>query len=194
MNTKPIIDENDSLRKLRGGDKVAFESIYTKYYGALYLHAYYKLRDREIAKDIVHDMFAGIWQRKETLEITTGLANYLYTGIRNRVIDYLAKEKSKAKYLESLSVFPERDAEATDHLLREKMLKEQIENAVDQLSPRLKEVFELSRIQHLSHKEISEKLNLSEQSVRSYIKDALRVLRLKLSSFIWLLVVYSKFF
>lgn len=195
MDTKPIIDEKESLQKLRDGDKTAFEFIYTKYYGSLYLHAYHKLRDREIAKDIVHDMFAGIWQRKETLEITSSLANYLYTSIRNRVIDHISKEKSKANYMESLSGFPERGAEATDHLLREKMLKAQIENAVNNLSPRLKEVFELSRKQHLSHKEISEKLNLSEQSVRSYIKDALRILRMKLSTLIWISVlVYFKLF
>lgn len=195
MNTTPIMDEKESLRKLRDGDKTAFEFIYTKYYSSLYLHAYNKLRDREIAKDIVHDMFAGIWLRKETLEINTGLAYYLYTSIRNRVIDYIAKEKSKANYLDSLYGFSEKDEEATDHLLREKMLKEQIENAIDNLSPRLREVFELSRKQYLSHKEISEKLNLSEQSVRGYIKDALRILRVKLSSFIWiLLIVYFKLF
>lgn len=187
MSTNPFPDEEELLNNLQYGDKTAFEYIYKKYYSSLYLHAYGKLRDRDLAKDIIHDMFAGIWQRRASLKITTSLSSYLYVSIRNRVIDYISKEKSKAIYLESLSGFDDRYPAETDQLLRERMLKEQIENAIDQLSPRLKEIFELSRKQYLNHREIAEMLNLSEQSVRSYIKDALRILRVKLSSFIWML-------
>lgn len=190
-----VNEEKALLRELQKGDELAFRQIYNQYYGVLYLHAYSKLRDRETAKDIVHDLFAGIWQKRESLMITGKLSSYLYTSVRNRVLDYISKEQSKTNYLESLTQQLENQYEATDHRIREQMLQEQIENVLQKLPPRIREIFELSRKQYLSHKEISQKLNLSEQSVRSYIKDALRVLRVKLNAFLWVLFLfYVNFF
>lgn len=189
-----VNEEKVLLQELQKGNILAFQQIYNQYYGILYLHAYNKLRDREASKDIVHDLFAGIWQRRESLMITGKLSSYLYASVKNRIIDYISKEQSKSKYLASLVPQVENQYEATDYRIREKMLQEQIENVLAQLSPRVREIFELSRKQYLSHKEISQKLNLSEQSVRSYIKDALRMLRMKFGTFFWILfVLYCKF-
>ncbi len=195
MKNLSIIDERELLQKLQEGDRTAFCMLYQQYYGMLYLHAYQKLQDREAAKDIVHDLFANIWQKSDTLAVNGKLSSYLCVSIRNRVIDYIAKEKSKLHYLESLALHMETEHSDTDYLLREKMLQEQIENVLHKLSPRVREIFELSRKYHLSHKEISVKLHLSEQSVRSYIKDALRVLRMRLSAFPWVFfMLFCKFF
>lgn len=195
MNTLAITDENELLQKMQAGSKIAFEFLYKKYYGTLYLHAYNKLRDREVAKDLVQDLFANLWQKKEYLDITHGFSSYLYASIRNRIIDYISKEKSKANYLSSLSNYSEQGQATADHLVREKMLQEQIEKTLEQLPPRLREIFELSRKNHLSHKEISEKLNISEHTVRSYIKDVLRILRMRFSAIPWMLfVLYCKLF
>lgn len=190
-----VCEEETLLKALRKGNTLAFQQLYNQYHGTLYLHAYNKLRDREAAKDIVHDLFTGIWQKRESLTITGKFSSYLYASVRNRIIDYISKEQSKSSYLASLAQQLESQYEATDHRIREKMLQEQVENVLAKLPPRVREVFELSRKQYLSHKEISEKLNLSEQSVRSYIKDALRILRMKFGAFPWILfVLYCKFF
>lgn len=189
-----VNDEKTLLRELQKGDECAFRQIYNQYYGVLYLHAYNKLRDRETAKDIVHDLFAGIWQKRESLTITGKLSSYLYASVRNRILDYISKEQSKANYLESLTRQMENQYEATDYHVREKMLQEQVENTLMQLPPRVREIFEMSRKQYLSHREISQKLNLSEHSVRSYIKDALRVLRMKFGAFPWILFLFYYFF
>lgn|SRR5690606_16141287 len=190
-----VSEEKALLHALQKGDTSAFQQVYNQYYSSLYVHAYNKLRDRDAAKDIVHDLFANIWQRRESLTVTGKLSSYLYASVRNRILDYISKEQSKTSYLKSLTQRMESQYEATDHRLREKMLEEQIENILLKLPPRIREIFELSRKQYLTHKEISKKLNLSEQSVRSYIKDALRVLRVKLSVFPWvLLVFYVNFF
>lgn len=190
-----VNEEKTLLQALRKGKESAFRQIYDNYYGVLYLHAYSKLRDRETAKDIVHDLFATVWHKRESLVITGKLSSYLYASVRNKIIDYIAKEQSEADYLESLTQRIGGEYEAADYRLREKMLEEQIEHLLEQLPPRIREIFELSRKQYLSHKEISRKLNLSEQSVRSYIKDALRVLRAKLGAFSWVvLIFYFNFF
>ncbi|NQD69522.1 RNA polymerase sigma-70 factor [Sphingobacterium shayense] len=183
----PEIDEKVLLQELQQGSIIAFEAFYTRYYALLYLHAAQKVRDREVAKDIVHDLFTTIWQKREHLNIQGKISSYLYAAIRYRIIDYLAKEQSKTTFLESQSFEPSYRPADTDHLLREKLLQEQIEHVLMKLSPRVREVFELSRKQYLSHKEIAAQLNLSEHSVRGYIKDALRLLRIKLSGLLWVI-------
>lgn len=178
------------LQKLKDGDNIAFQELYNKYFGILYLHVYQKLKDREVAKDIVHDLFISIWQKRADLSINGKVSSYMYAAIRNRVIDYISKEKSKLKYLETLTEPSQQVSSGTDYLLREKLLAEQIESVLDRLSPRVKEVFELSRKEYLSHKEIANKLNISEHSVRGYIKLALRLLKMKFGSILYLMLIF----
>lgn len=193
--SKQKIEERELLHELQQGNTVAFQKLYNTYFALLYLHATRKLQDREAAKDIVHDLFASIWQNRYTLTINGKISAYLYSAIRYSVIDYIAKEKSKTNYLAALPLPSASHTTDTDHLLREKLLQEQIEQILDRLSPRVREVFELSRQHYLSHKDIAKKLNLSEHSVRSYIKEALRLLRTKLGSLLWVfLLFFCKFF
>lgn len=195
MKDKSVIKDLELIKRLNKGDKSAFEYLYDRYHQPLYLHAYSKLRDRELARDVVHDLFSVLWEKRENIRINTQLSSYLYTSVRNRVIDHIVKEQSKRQYLLSLNEYLEAKHSITDHLVREKMLSEQIENVVANLPPRLKQVFEMSRKQFLSHREISQRLNLSEQSVKSYMKDALRVLRARFSLIPWLAILaWTKIF
>ncbi|GAA0881446.1 MULTISPECIES: RNA polymerase sigma-70 factor [Sphingobacterium] len=195
MYNKQKIEERDLLQELKNGNSLAFQKLYNTYFALLYLHATHKLHDREAAKDIVHDLFASIWQNRYTLAIQGEISAYLHSAIRYRVIDHIAKEQSKTKYLASLPPITTHHTRDTDHSLREKLLQEQIDRVLNKLSPRVREVFELSREHYLSHKDIAKKLNLSEHSVRSYMKEALRLLRSKLGSLLWVsLLFFCKIF
>lgn len=188
-------NEKELLLQVRNGDKKAFELLYSSFYGILYLHAFQKLKDREIAKDIVHDLFLTIWQNRESLIVIGSLSSYLHVSIKNKVIDIISKEKSKLKYLDSLNVQLKLTFETPDLQLREQNLQEQIDNILQQLPPRIKEIFILSRYQYLTHKEIASKLNISEHTVRGYIKDALKVFRMRLSSLPWIaIIIFCKYF
>ncbi|WP_293904725.1 MULTISPECIES: RNA polymerase sigma factor [unclassified Sphingobacterium] len=186
MYKTQTIEERELLQELQEGNAIAFQKLYNNYFALLYLHATRKLQDREAAKDIVHDLFTSIWQNRYTLSIHGEISAYLYSAIRYRVIDYMAKEQSRTSYLASLPPVTAHHTGDTDHSLREKLLREQIENVLHKLSPRVREVFELSRKHYLSHKDIAKRLNLSEHSVRSYMKEALRLLRSKLGSLLWI--------
>jgi len=101
MYNKQKIEERDLLQELKNGNSLAFQKLYNTYFALLYLHATNKLQDREAAKDIVHDLFASIWQNRYTLAIQGEISAYLHSAIRYRVIDHIAKEQSKTKYLAS---------------------------------------------------------------------------------------------
>ncbi|NGM60438.1 RNA polymerase sigma-70 factor [Sphingobacterium sp. SGG-5] len=184
MRTRYDTDEKDLLQKLRKGDRLAFEIIYHRYKGLLYVHASKHLKDQEEAKDIIHDIFSALWQNRESFYIEENLTSYLYQSVRNRVINHQLKGRRADEYIHSFEGFLAHAQVGTDHLVREKMLRELIEGEIASLPAKMRTVFELSRKEGLSHKEIAEQLHISEQSVRSHVKGALKILRLRLGFFI----------
>lgn len=173
---------------MQQGDIMAFEIIYHCYRGLLYVHAAKHLKDQEDAKDIIHDIFSNLWQNRETLQIQDNLTAYLYQSVRNRIINHQLKNRRADEYVDSFQVFLNTIQADTDHLAREKILLECIEQEIATLPNKMRTVFELSRKQGLSHKEIAARLNISEQSVRSHIKGALKILRPRLG--IWILFLF----
>lgn len=180
MSALPFNDEKNLLHKLQNGDRLAFEIIYHRYKGLLYVHASKHLNDQEEAKDIIHDIFSNLWQNRTTLHIQENLTAYLYQAVRNRVINQQLKSHRADEYINSLQEFISHVQADTDHRVREKMLMELIEQEIASLPPKMRIVFELSRKEGLSHKEIAEQLHITEQSVRSHVKGALKILRLRL--------------
>jgi RNA polymerase sigma-70 factor (family 1) len=168
------------MQLLKESDHSAYNEIYHRYFQLIFTHVYKKLRDEEQAKDIVQDVFASLWFKRDFLQ-TSNLGGYLYTGVRNKVFDLFAHQQVRAKYIDSLNDYVNTHTSIpTDHLIRENQLKEYIEKAIQRLSPKMKRIFEMSRNEHLTHQEIAEKLGTSENNVATQITAALRILRTKL--------------
>jgi RNA polymerase sigma-70 factor (family 1) len=177
---------------LKSSDHAAYTEIYNRYFYLLYTHAYKKLRDEEQAKDIIQDMFATLWFRREFDMNTSNLAGYLFTAVRNRIFDLFAHDQVKYKYIDSLNKYLEtHNPISADHLARENELKAYIEKAIQALPPKMKRIFEMSRKEYLSHKEIAEKLGTSENNVSKQITAALRVLRTKLGLIAYIYFLYK---
>jgi RNA polymerase sigma factor (sigma-70 family) len=119
----------------------------------------------------------------------TSLPSYLFTAVRNKALDLFSHKKVEAKYLASLQNFIEDAGVQTDFLIRENDLKNLIEKEIQSLPPRMKEAFQLSRKEKLSHKEIAHLMDISEQTVSTQIKKALRILRVRLGLIIYLIML-----
>ena len=180
---------------LKSGDQHAFAEIYNRYKFVLYNHAWNKLKSREEARDLIQEVFSMIWDKREALQIGQNLSGYLYTCVHNQFINMVVHQTVKNKYIDSIKQYMERGVVYTDHLVRENMLKEIIDREIDSLPPRMKEVFILSRRQHLSHKEIAKMMNTTEQTVKKQMVYALKILRKKLGLvlFLCLYLIYPNF-
>lgn len=174
---------------LLSGDEVAFNQIFLRYNSVLYIHAYNKLKNREEARDVVQDVFAVLWTKRLDIDFKTNLAGYLYTAVRNKIFDLISHQTVESKYLGSLQGFLDHGTAVTDHLIREKQIAAMIEKEIAALPPRMRLVFELSRKQHKTHKEIAEELGISQQTVTDQVKKALKILRSKLGIFIYILLI-----
>jgi len=165
---------------LQSGDEVAYSIIYNRYIFTLLNHAYNKTRNREEARDIVQEVFTRLWAMRQQIRITTNLAGFLYTSVHHITLDQFAHSKVKDKYFTSILSFAAEAHEATDHRTRENQLAVIIEKEIAGLPNKMREIFELSRKHHLSHKEIADRLNLAEQTVSKQVSNALKILRIKL--------------
>lgn len=165
---------------LRQGDHVAFTEFFERYNSLLYIHAFKKLRNREEAKDAVQDTLSALWYKHEALDATNNLGGYLYTALRNKIFDLVAHQQVSHKYIASLQEYLNKGNIFTDHLIREKQLAAIIEKEIAALPPRMREVFELSRKENLTHKQIAERMAISEETVTDQVKKALKILKPKI--------------
>src|ERR1700733_14859831 len=130
---------------LKEGNREAFAEIYNRYKGLLYIHAFNKLRDEDEAADIVHDLFAALWDKRATLDITGHLSGYLYTATRNRIFKLIAKKSNVQSYITAITESIHSGHCITDHRVRQNMLAEIIEKEIAALPTKMRLVFELSR-------------------------------------------------
>lgn len=177
MTTYTSFTDQELMTLLKEGNHVAFKEIFDRYNSLLYIHAFKKLRNREEAKDAVQDILSVLWYKHESLDVASNLGGYLYTALRNKIFDLVAHQQVSHKHISSLQEYMNRGNVFTDHLIREKQLAAIIEREIAALPPRMREVFELSRKENLTHKQIAEKMAISEETVKDQVKKALKILK-----------------
>ncbi|WP_316834252.1 RNA polymerase sigma-70 factor [Pedobacter nutrimenti] len=186
------LSDQDLSTLLREGDKKAFTEIYQRYFKLLYIHACKRLKDEEEASDVVHDLFEFVWSKREQVEITTKLSSYLYAAVRNQIFTLSLRSERKSRYLDSLKDFIAKGEFLTDLYIRERELSKLIEKEIDALPPQMKKVFEMSRKEGMSHKDIANELGTSEHTIRTQIKKSLRILRSRLGLVLYLFFLLSQ--
>lgn len=188
MGAYNTLTDSELLLRFNNGDKAAWEGIYLRYWAILYQHARKMLADNAKAQDLVHDIFTGLLVNLGTLQIKTPLSAYLYRSIRNGVINLYYKDANRHKYEASMKGYYERGSYVTDETIIENELRQRIEKAVSDLPDKMRQIFELSRNDERSYKEIAEATDVSEETVRTQIKRALKILRAKLNSLLYSLL------
>jgi RNA polymerase sigma-70 factor (ECF subfamily) len=183
------LSERELLQLLSEGDHAAYTEIFHRYFRLIYTHAFKKLEDEEQAKDIVQEVFASLWFKRETAINIKDLAAYLFSSVRNKIFDLFAHRQVQKKHLDSLSAFFSANViVSTDYHVREAQFRAYIDKQIQALPPKMRVVFEMSRKQELSYKEIAEQLSTSENNVSKQVNNALRLLRTKLNLFLILFI------
>lgn len=176
---------------LKESDHKAYAVIYDRYKFLLYAHAYKKLQDREEARDVVQEVFITLWNKRDNVIAQSNLAGYLYTALRNTILNLFARKEVKTRYTVSMAAHFTYDYSPTDHGIRSQQLTVLIDREISSLPSKMQEVFVLSRKRHLNRKEISLQLGISEATVDRQIANALKILRARLTLVAYLLVLFN---
>lgn len=175
---------------LKKGNEKAFADIFNRYQASLFDFAYKRIRDKDDAKDIVQEIFVRLWNNRADLQIRTSLRSYLYRSVLNGALNILSHRVIKEEYVNSLQQTIEANAQAADYHIRETDMEKLIEAEIAALPPKMREVFEMRKKEYLSNREIAGKLGISEQTVETHMKRALRALRLRLGVSVFLVLVF----
>ncbi len=178
VRSRLTIIEKELVAKIKEGDVPSFQHIFKKYYSSLYLTARKIIPDQEIVKDIIQDVFAYIWNKREQLLIVDSIYSYLNRSVTNACLNELRKQGLKERYLEVIK----RQHTETDFFgqLVADDLHGFIEDIVACFPVQRKIIFKMSRNEGFSHKEIGIKMNISSKTVESQIYRSLKEIRHKL--------------
>lgn len=177
-----LLSDEILTRLLKADDETAFKEIYTRYWEVLFKAAYFRIASKETAQELIQNLFLHIWEKRNSLSVSN-LEGYLHTAIKNRVINYFETTLVQRKYQQHIrETFCNQSLE-TEATVQYKELYLAFEKALQQLPPKTRDVFKMSRFEHLSIKEIAFRLNISEKAVEYHITSSLKALRSNLKDF-----------
>lgn len=176
-------DETALLARLRAGDHAALKAIFEQYFRYLCVTAFHFLADTEKAKDMAQDVFLECWKRREELDIHLSLKSYLRRAVVNRSLNYLKSQRLNFSEPEMNVAVGSSEHSAQLHLEAENA-EQAYGKALQLLPPACRTIFILSRIDQLSHREISERLDISPKTIENQMTKALRILRDAMAPFL----------
>ena len=187
MKKQPAYLQNLLLRISETDDMYAYEKLYYTFYTSLYHFAFSIIRSKQEAEEIVSDVFIKVWQARSALSEVSNISVYLYTGVRNRAIDYLNAQRRHA-----IVYFSEEDwgdtlielKNPSDYCISTDLMKK-INAAVNQLPPRCKVIFRLVREEGLTYKQVAAIMRLSPLTVRNQLAIAVRKIGEMLPEYIY---------
>lgn len=183
-------DPNDHhlTERFLKGDRKAFEEIFDAYWYPLYKNAYDAIRSREEAEEIIQDLFASLWQKRESLRINN-LSNYLFVAVRRRIIDRSRSKLTHAKYWDYCKAHIPVQEKTTEDMVSFNELNERLEEVISKLPQKSQLIFRLNKLEGHSVSEISKFLQLSERAIEYHLTRSIRELRLHLKNFLALLII-----
>lgn len=183
--------------QLKRGNEEAYKYIYDHHYVLLCHVANQYVRDTFLAETIVGDVIFHLWEIRNSLNITTSIRSYLIRAVRNRCLDYINSEHEKKEVSFSGLVpqdMPEERYLQSDNYplgtLLERELENEIRTAIRKLPPECRRVFEKSRFEEKKYEEIAAELNISINTVKYHIKNALSLLQKELSKYLIVLYLF----
>ncbi|WP_276347639.1 RNA polymerase sigma-70 factor [Daejeonella sp. JGW-45] len=180
MRPYKLYTDSELLDLLKSDDRHAFAEIHYRYWEVMYRHALKMLGEEDDAKDVVQDLFANLWVKGKDIVLSTSLSGYLYISVRNKIINIIHQKAVRKDYLSSLALYAEETRNTILDQITEKEMLRVVEKQIQNLPQKMRHIFELSRHQNLSHKEIANQLEISDKTVKKQIGYAIKIIRLRL--------------
>ena len=184
-----LLNEQEILHGLHEGSEKAFDIIFRNYWQPLFDLAASKLESMEDAEEIVQDVFASLWQRRNEQTINN-LSYYLFSSVRNKIIDFIRARITKRKYWQQYQQFPFYFDQTTQDTVEANDLNAVIEKMVNTMSDKTQKIFRLNKIDGRSVNEIASSMKLSEKTIEYHLTKSVKQLRVYLKNFILILLIF----
>jgi RNA polymerase sigma-70 factor (ECF subfamily) len=183
-------NEHIWIKKLKNGDKKAFEVVFEHYKNYLYLFIRKALPSEEDPEGIVQEVFISLWLNRDNLDENKPLKPYLFTIAKNQIYDHLRKIYSKRKYLDSLLSDYAANSGSAANEMEYWEFEHYLSDQINQLPERRREIFKLSKLEGKSYREIASLLKISENTVDMQMRSANNAIYQAIKQYLAWLVVF----
>lgn len=172
-------NERDLVKKILKGNKRALREIYERYHEQLYYVAKRYLKDETLAEDAVQDIFLKIWKKRKKLDPSRSIKGFLFSMLKNHVIDMIRKRKTRNKVKYGYKKLSE-DNQLRNSTIEKLILseyKDLVIQALSELTPAQRKVFKMRSFEGLSNAEVAEKNNVSIHTVKTQYYHSSKFIR-----------------
>ena len=173
---------NSQLREKRSDDE-AFEQLFKTHYEGLCRLAFSYVSSQATAKNLVQDVFFSLWKRRRELGLDSDIKGYLIKAVRNEALKHLEHQTVVRQYAEKHKGDQSYSSESPSYHFRLEELNKAIQEGLESLPPRRREIFLLSRQHGLTYSEIADLLGISVKTVETQMSRALLFLEAHLADF-----------
>jgi RNA polymerase sigma-70 factor (ECF subfamily) len=171
------ITDKELFDTIKEDDENSFKDLFERYWKKLYIFSYNVIQDKNVSEDIIQEIFTDLWIRRKEIEIEN-VSAYLFKAVKFQIFKQFRKRKLIDRHFKEFDNFisefnTEQDIDYKDLISR-------VENIISGLPEQRRIIFQLSRHEGLSNKEIAHKLNISVQTVKNQISHALKLIRISI--------------
>ncbi len=173
------MEEQELIEKLKQGQIHAYEFLFNHHYDWLCNYIFQLSGDRDLSKDLVQDVMIKLWEKRKQINIKGSLKGYLFKACHNQFLQQLRKQKKQPDLLDKIrwdtiyeSYFEQKE---DDTYLKSTMAK--LEELIDKLPPKCKEIFIMNKLERRKYREIAEDMGISIKTVENQMSKALRIIR-----------------
>ncbi|NWJ52242.1 MAG: RNA polymerase sigma-70 factor [Bacteroidetes bacterium] len=195
---KQLIENQTNIEDgIRKGSLITFEQLFNDYYNYLCYVAIEFVKEKQVAEEIVSDVFFALWEKRESIIINTSLSAYLIRAVKNRCINYDLHSKAEQRFKQKIAERMIQNSLVEEYPMGGLLTNELtslIKKSIDSLPEQCRQVFLLSRDEELKYDEIAERLNVSVNTVKTHMKIALSKLRVSLKDYLVFIISFFMFF
>jgi RNA polymerase sigma-70 factor, ECF subfamily len=177
-----LYSDEELMQEIKADNMFAFDILYNKYSKRLYKFGNSIIKSQEETENLIQDVFLKLWENRNKVEIDSSIKSYLFTIAYNLSISIIRKKISESVFFEYLKSLPEINEEPINVEMEYNELKNKLDEILQELPQRQKDVYILHRSEGLKYSEIAERLNISVNTIENHMLRALKTIRKKLGN------------
>lgn len=189
-----LYSDAELMQEIKADNMFAFDILYKKYSRRLYKFGFSIIKSQEETENLIQDVFLCLWENRHKVEKDSSVKSYVFTIAYNSAISIIRKKAKESQFIEYLNSLQETNEEPINVELEYKELANKLDEIINALPQRQKEVYLLHRVEGLKYSEIAERLNISVNTIENHMSRALKTIREKIGNYSLVAILFSFLF
>ena len=178
-----LYPDEELMKEIKAGNMFAFDVLYKKYSKRLYKFGFSILKSQEETENLIQDVYLSLYENRHKVEKEISVKYYLFSIAHNSAISIIRKKAKESQFIEYLRSLQEINEQPVNVELEYKELTNNLDEIINQLPRRQKEVYILHRIDGLKYNEIADRLHISTNTIENHMSHAIKTIREKMGKY-----------